>query len=44
MESAEPPGRLPLGALAVSLIRQVYQGKIDELEFWADRVRQADFP
>jgi len=44
MESRNPPARLPLGGLAVSMIRQVYQAKIDELDAWADRCRQADFP
>jgi len=44
MESEDIPARLPLGALAVTMIRQVYQAKIDELDAWAARCRQADFP
>lgn len=43
MEAAKPPARLPLGAIAVDLIRDVYRNKADEAEAWAELSRSADF-
>lgn len=44
MNAETPPERLILGALAVETIRKTFDKRLAELDLWAGRSAQADFP
>ena len=44
LESGDPPRRLVLGRLALERIRKTIEERLREIDTWADRSLEADFP